>query len=348
MPRVHRFLAPGLLLLAAACSDDSTQVVPESDNEYQSVPISLHGTADGMGYWYQASLGGYEKLTGIPYKHLQCGKCHVGPGGNQGQHICLDCHSDTRPGEELVSVTKCLSCHSRQASEIQMGVPDVHRAAGMECWDCHSHQEIHGDGQAYNSFLETPSPRCEDCHKTVPSSQAHTVHGNKLNCASCHMATATTCYNCHFDTEIKQGKKDAYRKVNGWQFLANYRGQVYPFNFQSVEYEGKTFVAIGPFSGHTITKAARPCADCHNGPAMQELAATGKIQIAKWDPATNQLVFRKGVVPIPMTFKTTLQFDFVDKVTGTTTWRFLESGADDMQMLFGTPLTDAQMNKLKQ
>lgn len=54
------------------------------------------------------------------------------------------------------------------------------------------------------------------------------------------------------------------------------------------------------------------------------------------------------MVPIPTNFKTALMFDFVDKATGTTTWRFLKSGADDMQMLFGTTLTDAQMNRLKQ
>ncbi len=55
------------------------------------------------------------------------------------------------------------------------------------------------------------------------------------------------CYNCHFQTEIDENRKLAYAKFRDWLFLGNFRGQVYPMNFQSVEYQDNTFIAYGPF-----------------------------------------------------------------------------------------------------
>ena len=41
-------------------------------------------------------------------------------------------------------------------------------------------------------------------------------------------------------------------------------GKVHPASFQSLTYDGNTWIAMGPSVAHTITKDnARTCNDCH-------------------------------------------------------------------------------------
>ena len=41
---------------------------------------------------------------------------------------------------------------------------DIHLAQGMHCIDCHFYQDVHGDGNIYNTNWETIEIECEDCH----------------------------------------------------------------------------------------------------------------------------------------------------------------------------------------
>ncbi len=329
-----------LMLGIVACSDDDDDgMSPDPEGDISAdFAVSLHATGRGMGYWYEAEQGGFEVQTGIPYEDLSCAGCHT-------PARCDNCHS-TIPGDNSVPQAVCLGCHGRQQAEILKKLPDVHRDAGMLCIDCHTTLEMHGNGVAHNSMFEEGAREttCETCHEEVASNAAHEQHGTDVNCASCHMETAVTCLNCHFRTEVEEGRKQAFTKDSGWVFLGNFNDQVYPMNFQSVEFDDESFVAYGPFVGHTITREARDCADCHGNPAAQTYLDEGSIQVVEWDEAGNTLVPAKGLIPVPPDFETALLHDFATFSDGA--WSFLEAGPDRAQMLFGAPLSRAQIEAL--
>jgi hypothetical protein len=337
-------------------------MVANSDNcptsEYVAdFPTSLHATAAGMEYWY-TQPDGLGAIIGIDYASLGCGGCHANNPKFQAEagNACSACHQDGAGNALMAAVgtvpqSACLQCHGRQRAEIGKQLPDVHRAAGMQCHDCHDGHEVHGDGMTYNSMFEKMGEdevECTSCHTSLSSSFSHDTHSETLACQSCHMATSVTCVNCHFEAEVDEHRKVAYRKQSGWQFLGNWKGKVYPFNFQSVKYQDETFVAYGPFSGHTITREGRSCDECHESAAAADYMANGYIDVVSWDGS--QLVPVQGIVPIPPDFATALRHDFVNLTGGAPSdpanWEFLEAGPDNAQMEFGTPLTPEQIEEL--
>jgi hypothetical protein len=213
----------------------------------------------------------------------------------------------------------------------------------MGCTDCHTPEELHGDGTAYNSMFDEGATevRCETCHTEVESNLAHNQHAANLTCSSCHMETAVTCVNCHFEFEVSEHRKVAAGKYSGWVFLGNWRDKVATFNFQSVKYQDQSFVAYGPFVGHTVTREGRDCGDCHGNPYVLEYQKTGSIQVVWWDEDLGKLVNAKGVIPIPPDYETALKHDFAKLVDGQLV--FMEAGPDNAQMLYGEPLTQAQI-----
>jgi hypothetical protein len=337
-----RFLLVALLGVgAASCSDDddALDMAPEPDEDISLIfPSSLHATGRGMEYWYEAEQGGFENETGVAYEQLPCAGCHT-------PATCTNCHSDV-PGITGVPQSVCLGCHGRQRAEIMKQLPDVHRDAGMVCTDCHSLHEMHGDGTPYNSMFEegATDTRCETCHTELSDAPAHLTHGDDLACATCHMESAVTCLNCHFAAEVEEHRKVAHTKADGWMMLGNFRGKVFPMNFQSVEYYEHSFVAYGPFTGHSISETPRDCADCHGNDAAQAYLQEGVLKIVDWNPATSKLENRKGVIPIPPDFITSLRHDFATLDQGI--WSFLEEGPDRAHMLYGEPLTREQIEKL--
>ena len=59
---------------------------------------------------------------------------------------------------------------------------------------------------------------------------------------------------------------------------------------------------------------------------------------------TGKLVPAQGLIPVPPDYETALVHDFATFEDGS--WRFLETGPDRAQMLFGEPLTLEQMQAL--
>lgn len=45
--------------------------------------------------------------------------------------------------------------------------PDLHFEAGMDCIDCHTEAEVHGDGHLYADAMCVVTTECTDCHGTV-------------------------------------------------------------------------------------------------------------------------------------------------------------------------------------
>ncbi len=335
---------------------------------------SLHSTRFGKEFWYSADNGGFENLTHIPISELGCRECHgpndangtPNPDPYPGMH-CNDCHKTN--SDFSVEQTQCYTCHGRQATEaMKLGLSDVHRDAGMVCWDCHSSNDMHGDGTEYVSMLEDGAidADCENCHGTAerPMPAGHGTydpHGGKLACAACHAQTVISCYNCHFESVVEHHMKRAKQPLHGFVMLANRLkdGKVFPMSFQSATFEGKAFVAFGPYAPHTITAQGRSCPECHNNmggsvAAINEYNATGKIQFATWDDTNKVLTNLQGIIPIPADYETSLKMDFItydgdtaDPVVPSDNWSSIGKDTWDLhQMFFASPLTPEQMEKL--
>jgi hypothetical protein len=335
---------------------------------------SLHATRAGKATWYSEENGGFETLTQIPMDSLACNKCH-GPTYADGSAIdnetyapgCNDCH-DFGQGTAVLQST-CLGCHSRQAAEVNLSASnaiytDVHRAREMTCTNCHTTREMHGDGMSYASMRESgvfdASCTNDGCHpaSSLADNQAHNQHIDDVYCSACHVQTVSTCLSCHFESEVA-GFKRFYNQapVGGFVMLVRRPddGKVVTASYQSLTHNGSSFYAIGVFHGHTVSREARACADCHNTAIVNAYQSSGEIPVAKWDHTENKLVHTEGVIPVPPDWQQALKVDFAT-YTGNVTdplkpfdpekWIFQESGADASHMLYAEPLTFEQMDKL--
>jgi hypothetical protein len=328
----------------------TVEVLSPAETAARNLPTSFHTTTAGMGYWYAQENGGLEQFTHIPYDQLSCKNCHV--------ESCTSCHVGTSAAAPPQA--KCVACHGRQAFEInaknaegQPLIADVHRAKGMQCVNCHTAEEAHGDGKAYNSLLETAGVECQDCHPQdkLSANPAHAQHSDDMTCQGCHVQTVVTCYNCHFDTEVAAHKKVPYKQVTGWKLLVKRDGKIDVANMMSLvctqNCDGRptSFVALAPYFGHSIVKPTdlnALCAQCHDNPNVKEYLEKGTITVSQWDATAKALKFAQGVVPVPADFEKAFQMDFVDIVgqteEGKPIWDFMKSGVDKFQMLYAEPL----------
>jgi hypothetical protein len=137
--------------------------------------------------------------------------------------------------------------------------------------------------------------------------------------------------------------------------------KVHPATFQSLSYEGKTWIAMGPSVAHTITKDnARTCDDCHHSatniiPAIEEYNTTGLMRFATWNSSDSTLNEPSGLYPLPLDYKRSFKIDFIDyngdpgdplPTPNNKDWSFIKDVADGFQLLYATPLTTSQMAKL--
>jgi hypothetical protein len=347
-------------------------------------PTSLHETGQGKIEYYSAANGGFERFTGKPYTDPGCIGCHSSTDGRPpvSGRTCDRCHTTADPqlGAEDVddswdpATSKCLSCHSRQKAEIGAWPPwdpptawtDVHRDMGFGCMDCHTPEDVHGDGTAYNSLQDIGAidANCTNCHDPADHSTSTDPHAGAVACASCHAQTVTTCNNCHFEAELAgAGKVFPTPPKSGWILLANRlkrdgsgETEVYPANFQSVKYttdagDSTSYVAFGYYTPHTIG-TGRDCSACHtpaNNPAVQQYNTDGFIDMAWWDDVNEVIVNPNGVVPIPEDYLTSLRFEFVSTdVLDPPVWEFYKASADTLRIptQWITPLSTDQMDAI--
>jgi hypothetical protein len=339
-------------------------------------------TREGKRTFYEAT-DGFVTLTGIPYDTLPCKDCHASTLADGTavdaatyQPSCADCHADPNNPTSNIEDSVCLGCHSRQGAEQKL-FSDVHRTAGMRCVDCHSAHEMHGDGTEYVSFLAAGAmnTECENCHVEEQNANApsvdpasHDLHAGKLHCTACHVESVTTCYNCHFETQVAGAGKRFFGQGprTGFRMIMNYEGQVHTATFQALVHEGQSFVTITPFVAH-ITRQASQCGDCHGNTHVEQYNTSGQINVTTWDDTAEgaaRLVGPTGVIPVPPDWKTAMKFAFLN-YTGDATiappgatasddakahelalWQFLENEPDGGHIVYGEPLTQEQMNDL--
>ena len=352
----NSFMCLSILLFAvmlAAC-----------DNPLFTVPTSLHATIEGMRTFCEALDGdthfigsGIEEAYGIDYDNLGCKNCHDSSKEDEpDEDVCNNCHTDLVNYEDEIENETCLGCHSRQSKEAALEITDVHAANTEtdECIDCHTLKEMHGDVAGIsNPYKSMWDPGATDttclssgCHVEGDLSPAnHTTHKETLDCSACHLQTVVTCYNCHFDTMIDSGDKKSAGAKKDWVFLVNDEsGKVRSGNFQSLVYQDESFVVFAPFHSHSVTKDARTCSECHNNESIQELTADDKITVAEWDEATSTLTQRQGVIPV---VDGKMELAYLNYDSSTDTWSLVGTTTDNTQYGYCTPLTDAQITKLK-
>ena len=346
-----RVVAAVLFAFAAAPVGSFAQEQQTSPPEWaERYATSLHATGQGLQTYYSAGNNGLEAFANVPYAALACKRCHE-PGLTGG---CASCHATADPeiGAQVdVGVGEgqaCSGCHGRQAGEIASGFSDVHRDAGMGCMDCHTLEDVMGDGTHYTSKQEEGAidASCENCHTSLASNAYHDTHADGVACTTCHMQGLLTCYNCHYQTPMPEGQSELLTQVTSWMFLVNKRGKVHPANVQSLIYEGRRLLLISPAFSHTISRSAvSGCGDCHSSKHVRDLADDGVLLVAEFDGA-NGVRTAEGRIPVPVNFETALAFDYLVYDPDTESWTFLARGQDVTQFLFAEPLSDEQMEKL--
>ena len=127
--------------------------------------------------------------------HATCGDCHVKSPSIGGVSVGLiDKHKFVRKNEGKT----CAFCHGGRVYPEYTGEyggnADIHYQKGMMCMDCHTMDEMHGDGKAYAQKEEVRDrPRCTDCHEPgretkLTARVAHLKHSQTASCFACHSA----------------------------------------------------------------------------------------------------------------------------------------------------------------
>jgi hypothetical protein len=361
---------------------------------------SLHGTRPGKGTFFTDGIGednpgplqrGFGNFVDVDYANLPCAGCHnaaattVDGTDTWAGASCADCHDSKTDPTQPVAMLTCLGCHSRQAYEGSASgfdLTDVHLNGGMmngkpfTCTTCHSSTDMHGDGTAKASMLDPGAitANCRNCHTDASLSAVpeHTQHLSNIDCSTCHMQSAVTCYNCHFDNEgINDGsvthQKFASAKFGGqgdksWRFLVNRvmpdgSTKVFPGSMQSLmadktakgdgqdDGEGTTFVSIAPYYSHSITKVdALRCAACHGTTTAINIGLGRAVDVVSWKYWAGLAVNfgpdlgaawegPKGVIPVPADLSL-LKFDFVDLVDPAGAWVPAAMNVNSARVLF--------------
>ena len=227
---------------------------------FENTTTSLHYTGAGMMSEYECGAAGYFDID-MPqlYEDKNCAKCHV--------TSCINCHGDSpHTYDKSADIKTCDVCHLKKQASFVGDMPmhkspgpsaDVHYELGFTCVDCHSAEDVHGDGTLYTNMLDAVNVKCEDCHEPIDT-QSHTIHEDKLDCSACHVAWMTTCVNCHLDTMKTE------RIVTDKFYLARAAdGKVKPFMQMQATLNESTHTAYAEYYSHTISAEARDCAFCH-------------------------------------------------------------------------------------
>jgi hypothetical protein len=192
---------------AEACRECHAAVV-------DTVQVSLHATQAGYFTAFARRGGdpGSAAFDGMFQSrcatcHSSCGQCHVSRPSSVGGGLTHG-HTFRRSPSQT---DQCTACHgSRVGDEFRgknAGIPpDVHYLGGMNCMDCHTGTELHGDGTTPDHrYANDAGPQCVECHPDADSGESdvlqHSMHAGKLACQVCHSVSYKNCYSCHVERD---------------------------------------------------------------------------------------------------------------------------------------------------
>jgi len=338
------FILIALLAAVAVVGNIGQEKKTPVTNFYET---SLHYTSRGLEFWYAKEQGGLERLTGVPFSELPCANCHV--------RSCDTCHKKEVEGKASYSADPalledaCQNCHSVESlAEVKKNpdnpAADVHFRQGMKCMDCHTAREVHGDGTPYNSIQDPGAldARCENCHKPESlNCPGLAAHKGKLDCNACHVRDLASCYNCHFETRIKEGKSVSL-PVKNLLFLVNHDNKVTLGNLHTFVYQNRTMITFAPAFPHLVMKEGRACGECHATEAIKELRQ-GRLKLVRWE--NGELKNFQGIVPVLS--GQNLGFVFLNYEGGR--WVPIDKPAEPLVNFAGycSPLTEEQLAKLE-
>ncbi len=186
---------------------------------------------------------------------------------------------------KFVELEKCIQCHNRSGRigltyqglyETQQGgiydllwkdgrklkkiSPDIHYTKGLHCIDCHTREEIMGDGTFYKNIESALEITCETCHKEKgktkklrklsqiwvknnkvfqklkfkekileiksPSDWCQRSYHKRLSCSACHSHYVPQCMGCHVRFDPKETHLDKIKAVETkglWEEHESYR-----------------------------------------------------------------------------------------------------------------------------
>ena len=198
---------------------------------------------------------------GYPRKHKlttkidsnQCQHCH-NRGGRTGVSY-MGMMEDPYGAPWTDEGKKQSKLHGKNYKKLQA---DVHYKRGLECIDCHTSEEMHGDGNIYSKKEQAVDVRCKTCHGTADKpATLKDADGNKLNNLRKEngkvILTAKVTGKEHIIPEIKDQKETISKE-----------GQVAMFEIE--EHQNN----LECYSCHS--EWAPQCYGCH---AKQDLRKTG-------------------------------------------------------------------------
>lgn len=107
----------------------------------------------------------------------QCIHCH-NRGGRTGVSYIGTMESDKYGTPWKPNGDKQGSLHGKQYNHLSA---DIHFTSGLTCIDCHTLNDLHGDGYVYEKKEHAVEIRCVSCHGTMQeTADMKTVWGNKL------------------------------------------------------------------------------------------------------------------------------------------------------------------------
>lgn len=146
----------------------------ERDGDYRGsgctachVVYSDKGTYEGKDKAISKTQKDRPKVHKITVKipSYQCIHCH-NRGGRTGVSYIGTMESDgygspwaTEPGKK-----GGVKLHGKYYNYLEA---DIHYDKGMECIDCHTSEELHGDGNIYSKKEQAVEIECQDCHGTM-------------------------------------------------------------------------------------------------------------------------------------------------------------------------------------
>lgn len=180
---------------------------------------------------------------------------------------CIRCHNRSgRIGLSYIGVFEAegygtpyekghLSSHKLPGDSFYLKVaPDIHHVKNMACIDCHTRDEIMGDGTSHAHYEQQLEITCQSCHSKTPglTSKQHQLNNvnregdkfvltgkidgkkhpldqplaqacqapfhKRLTCVACHSTWVPQCYGCH----VKRDKRDTHldkltlQETEGW------------------------------------------------------------------------------------------------------------------------------------
>ena len=206
------------------------------------------------------------------YAESNCSKCHI--------VTCKNCHEGGHGSE--ITMGTCGKCHHKEiwfSGSTLMGKgenADIHYEKGLTCTDCHTLEELHGNGIDYSTMPLRITKECEECHinpgKTVrgmnvmqysPDMPSHKMHEEKLDCIACHAGYIPSCGHCHLDNQ----KTESFT-ADKFCLAKDDDGKIKPFLKTSSIYENETNILWVEWMPHTTTNQARDCKFCHENPEV--------------------------------------------------------------------------------